>query len=377
MIFCEKLLFLHVPKAAGSSLTQVLLERLPRPTYYTHPEDFYEGRDDGVIHLPGGAHETLAEAGEIIASYGFELSDLGVILGVVRNPYALEVSRYFYLRTANPYDIGYNQALALTSDFETFALKSKPHGWLKRPIESYFTLDGEVPPNMRILRMEHLLEDLNAALETVALPPVENLPATNTSDHGHFIDYYTPRAEKSVFERYRWLFDQGFYQRIDPKQLVGTQTGGMAPSADSTIQSGSMVSPEELAAPLILLAHDASTDVRARIIGALLADVDERTQAEALGALSLSPGLVAALGHNSTDSEKAEVAASLLFGANEEARRQVVAALLHNATTAEKIRAIESVFYSADSAARTEAALALLKGLDEDAMAATTAPPEL
>src|SRR5581483_11606531 len=251
MIFCEKLLFLHVPKAAGSSLTQVLLERLPRPTYYTHPEDFYEGRDDGVIHLPGGAHETLAEAGEIIASYGFELSDLGVILGVVRNPYALEVSRYFYLRTANPYDIGYNQALALTSDFETFALKSKPHGWLKRPIESYFTLDGEVPPNMRILRMEHLLEDLNAALETVALPPVENLPATNTSDHGHFIDYYTPRAEKSVFERYRWLFDQGFYQRIDPKQLVGTQTGGMAPSADSTIQSGSMVSPEELAAPLI------------------------------------------------------------------------------------------------------------------------------
>src|SRR5262245_30368501 len=125
MIFCEKLLFLHVPKAAGSSLARVLLELLPRPTYYVHPDASLSDPDNGVIDVSGGTHENLAEAGEVLARYGFDLASINVILGVVRNPYDMEVSRYSYLRKANAYDIGYNQALALTSDFETFAVKSK------------------------------------------------------------------------------------------------------------------------------------------------------------------------------------------------------------------------------------------------------------
>ncbi len=325
MIFCEKLLFLHVPKAAGSSLAQVLLDRLPRPTYYSHPDSSLADPDNGIVHVPGGSHENLAEAKEIVAEYGFDLEKIPVILGVVRNPYAMEVSRYAYLRTANPYDIGYNQALALTSDFETFAVKSKPHGWLKRPIESYFTLDGEIPPNMHILRLEHLLEDLNPALEAAGLPRVENLPRANTSEHADFRGYYTVRSEQAVFERYRWLFDQGFYDRLDRGELsngdaVRTQSNGGVATKD--------VSPAELAAPLIVLAHGADADTRARIVGALLADLDEAGQAEVFAALALSPALVAAIGYHSEDADKATAAETLLREADDEAKKQVACTLV-------------------------------------------------
>lgn len=219
MIFCKDLLFVHVPKTAGMAVTRFLMRVLPRPVYYSAdaplPDDAAPEVDrEGLIHLSGVRHETLAEARDILSEHGFELEDFPLILAVMRNPYAIEVSRYAYLQKGNRWDRGYNQALALNEDFETFALRSGNHAGDLRPLEAYFTLDGALPPNLRIVRYEHLLPDLQAALEVIGLDRPIELSVVNDSRHDHFRAYYTQKAEEAVYHRYQWAFDQGFFERI-------------------------------------------------------------------------------------------------------------------------------------------------------------------
>ena len=103
MIFTRDVLFIHVPKTGGMALTSYLLDLLPGDKYYTAPEadpTVGGGRDD-VFHLAGARHETLDEAEQTFAPYGFHLSEFPLIIVGARNPYALEVSRYAYLACQN------------------------------------------------------------------------------------------------------------------------------------------------------------------------------------------------------------------------------------------------------------------------------------
>ncbi len=226
MIFSRALAFLHVPKTAGMSLTSYLLENLPKPVYYTGPplgKDFLPG---GVIRLEGARHETLTEAVEILQRHGLDIRTIPVILAVVRNPYAIEVSRYGYLQLGHPWDAGHSQDLALTQDFEVFAKESGYHA-AGRPLEAYYLLDGEVPANLRILRYENLADELAAALREAGVEPRGELPWVNRSTHEHHLRYYTPAAERAVYEKYRWVFDAGLYPRLSPRDLPTRPTVGL------------------------------------------------------------------------------------------------------------------------------------------------------
>jgi hypothetical protein len=214
MLFTKQLLFIHVPKTGGMSIDKCLLATLPRPLYYVRPPHEQPIQDTGVIDIVGNRHLSLPAAREVVSRHGFAVERFPLILAVIRNPYALEVSRYAYLQNGQAWEAGPNQELALTADFETFAVKSSVHGG-SVPIEDYFALDGVIPDNMRIVRFENLAEGVRDALRAAGVEIEVNLPHINQSIHGDFKSYYTAAAEEAVYRRYKWVFDQQFYPRLD------------------------------------------------------------------------------------------------------------------------------------------------------------------
>jgi hypothetical protein len=222
VIFCKDLLFIHIPKTGGMSVSQYLLKLLPKPVYYAQPTPDDNIRDKGILQIPGKRHESLEEARKVVAEYGFEVRNFPLILAILRNPYSLEVSRYAYLRAGHPWDRGPNQQLALMGDFETFAKESFYHGGPSKTIESYLLLDGKLPENLEIVRFEELIEGMEKALRRIGIEGgVADFPWVNRSQHGDHRSYYTEGAEEAVYRRYKWVFDHGFYERMDPSQFSG------------------------------------------------------------------------------------------------------------------------------------------------------------
>lgn len=219
MIFSKDLLFIHIPKTGGMSVSDYLLDVLPKPVYYAHP-DFDESlAARGVHQIKGKRHETLAEARDVVRTHGFHIQDFPAIVAVLRNPYSLEVSRYSYLQAGHPWDRGPNQRLALTEDFGTFAQLSTYHGGATRAIEHYLLLDGALPERLRVLRFETLVDDIKACLQSLGLPAAGEFPWKNRSPHLDYRAYYTGAAEQAVFDRYRWVFDKGYYERMTSEEL--------------------------------------------------------------------------------------------------------------------------------------------------------------
>lgn len=216
MIFSKELVFLHVPKTGGMSTTRYLLQVLPRPIYYSVVRPDARASDAGIHQFSGIRHETLAEARDIVREYGFNILDFPLILAGVRNPYAIELSRYKYMQQGYSWLSGSAQELAMNEDFAAFADKSPFHAGSSRPLESYFLLDGEAPPNLQILRAENLAEDLQVALRRIGIDRAAELPHENESFHGDYRLYYTREAEETVYLKYKWAFEAGLYERFDP-----------------------------------------------------------------------------------------------------------------------------------------------------------------
>ncbi len=223
MLFNRKILFLHVPKTGGMAITKYLLDILERPIYYTHPDHDFALEASGVIQIQGIRHENLEDAQCILRERSFELEQFAAILAVIRNPYDLEVSRFAYLQNNHPWDRGRNQDLALSGDFEYFAKSSTDHGGSQRSIKTYFELDGVAPQNLRILRTEQLESDLKSALFQVGVTSERPLLLDNQSIHDSPEKYYTLQAEEAVYQRYSWLFEQGFYKRMARESLPSTR----------------------------------------------------------------------------------------------------------------------------------------------------------
>lgn len=240
MLFNDKLLFVHVPKTAGTAITQFLIDNLQGPVTLTQQSQLAEASirlpvlvraklrlqeimlglgvwyPRHVTVMAGKRHERLGEARDTLASLGRTLEDFRTIIAVVRNPYDLEVSRYHFQR------LGYHgvrgvahgpaQKLAMEADFETFAIRARYAGRNPAQIEDWYEIDGRRPENLRILRFENLEEDLQDALRDLC-PVAVRLPRVNATEHGPYTTYLTARAEDAIYRKYRWLFDNGFYLR--------------------------------------------------------------------------------------------------------------------------------------------------------------------
>jgi hypothetical protein len=310
MVFNRDVLFLHVPKTGGVSVTNYLLQVLPVPVYYVTKGPVKQAADrEGVSFIAGEAHQTLATARKFLPGHGFELEQFPRILATLRNPYDLTVSYYTYKRTpqveftlldvdAAPgvpasqirstpgrnklqealgdaltklqpgtvarFEPTGNEALVqLGKELHRVAVdRGKPvetwrHGGalyatLKiRPIKSfrnvhlsrhldfpefvqasassgrnhlsrlskYYFLDGEMPANLRILRFERLGDEVRESLQEIGIWGDAEFPWLNRSDHGPYVDYYDADSERLVYDECRWVFDHGYYDRLDPGSL--------------------------------------------------------------------------------------------------------------------------------------------------------------
>ena len=215
MLFNQNLLFLHVPKTGGMAVTQKLLKVLPKPIYYALPAGAKDkvNNPPEIIAVAGKRHGNLQEAQDWLAKYDKNLASFKTIVATVRNPYAIEVSRYFYLRLGHPWDKGKAQEIALDSDFETFAVKSPYFNRKSAEIEKYFLIDGLIPDNLAIIKQEQLDSDLADVLAQLNISLDSPIPKKNGTKHGDYHQYLTPKAEKAIYQRYQWLFDADLYQR--------------------------------------------------------------------------------------------------------------------------------------------------------------------
>ena len=215
MLFNQDLLFLHVPKTGGMAVTQKLLGILPKPIYYALPEGAKNKvhNPPKIIAVVGKRHGNLQQAQDWLKDYDRSLHSFKKIVATIRNPYAMEVSRYFYLRLNRPWDRGKAQTIALNSDFETFALESPYFGRKLSRVEDYFLIDGKMPENMAIIKQEQLDEDLNRVLAELNITIDGSVKRQNGTKHADYREYLTLTAEAAIYRRYQWLFDAGFYTR--------------------------------------------------------------------------------------------------------------------------------------------------------------------
>jgi hypothetical protein len=194
---------------------------------------------DGVVDLDGKRHEILVEARDVVRAHGFELSGFAVIAATLRNPYDLEVSRYTHFH--RPWVAGRggrSWEIAMNEDFTEFARQSRPHRG--KGLEHWFVLDGSIPENMLILRFERLAEDMHQAITRAGIDASVDIPHRNASRHDHFASYYTKEAEEIVYQKYKWAFDQGFYERLDVDDAARTDVryGQKLPLEGPVVQVG-------------------------------------------------------------------------------------------------------------------------------------------
>ena len=115
-----------------------------------------------------------------------------------------------------------NRQLAQNLDFRGFAIEANAN---KRRtflagLYDFYHLDGEMPPNLRIVRFERMAEEVPAALAEIGIRPEAEFPWLNRSNRGAYADYYDRETEAVVYEQARWLFDQGYYERLDVKDAA-------------------------------------------------------------------------------------------------------------------------------------------------------------
>ena len=173
-----KFVFIHVPKAAGSSIESSLQR------YSAVPIRF---EDNGNAVL-ANKHVTAAQ---VRNAYGERWHDY-YSFAVARNPWDRVVSNYFYLR-----QIGHQRVEGIGS----------PGDWVKKdmvwclPVSHYVVADGEVIVDF-LIQYDSLQEGLDQVCDRLDIPRVR-LEKTNRSSHDHYRDYYDGESRERVAELFR------------------------------------------------------------------------------------------------------------------------------------------------------------------------------
>ena len=309
MVYSQDVLFLHVPKTGGVSVTRYLLDVLPPPVTYVSPGHLGYAHRAGFVHIPDAPHKSLPIARGFLRQRDIDLTQFPLIMAVVRNPYDLAVSHYSYQRRETlPYTLldaaeapapgpgpgphrgdprrravaemldalvpgkvarieptGQEKTRVIRAQLYRTAVergqqvtawehdgvlyaapvgrddkRSKTHDLAQRldfkefvvnaadPTEpsflrqvyDFYHLDDRIPPNLRLIRFERLADALREALASVGIVGEAELPWLNRSTHAAYASYYDAESEAAVYEQARWLFDGGFYERLDPAVLT-------------------------------------------------------------------------------------------------------------------------------------------------------------
>lgn len=212
MIYNEDFLFLHYPKTAGKSLTRFFIEAWKRPIEGLISRGQFSDLKDldltDVDLQAGRGHENFVQSSEILREKGKDIEKLRAIFVCIRNPYDLMVSNYFFMRqTYKNNRQKRNFELAATVPFEQYCVRctmASPERWM--------TYRGKIFQTLRIVRFEQLTDDLRQYSTEFGFS-MAYVPHLNATNHKHYLSYITPAAEEAIYKHFRFMFDNGYYQR--------------------------------------------------------------------------------------------------------------------------------------------------------------------
>ena len=176
MIFCKDFLFVHVPKTGGMSVTRWLLNNYMGELFLSVPKNAFDHARNSLAFddiaprltlVEGIRHEKLSDAQAVTAAHGYALEDFETIVGIIRHPYDLERSYFHHLQRPKTIALRKNNndpsmAAAATVDFLEFVETCGFYGKNPSDVEEYFTIDGETPANMKMVRMENFVDELDS-----------------------------------------------------------------------------------------------------------------------------------------------------------------------------------------------------------------------
>jgi chondroitin 4-sulfotransferase 11 len=192
----KKWLFVHVPKAAGTSIKHFLESSSPE----AKTENFN-------LDCMRGQYRTLNKT---IASHKNKYPfDSYFKFAFVRNPWDRAVSAYYYILKIMKG--GYIQPHSMPNYPKGITFKDliKKHHSLNHEVIWHYGLtqsDILCGDNGNLLvdfvgRFESLQEDLNIICDKIGIPQ-QKLPHKNKSNHKHYSDYYDDEAREIVAEKY-------------------------------------------------------------------------------------------------------------------------------------------------------------------------------
>ena len=202
--------FFHIPKTGGSAFGRFLVDALGK-------------RGDVAREVSRVRwHEPIADKRAALGAAEF---DRAVILANVRDPYAVVVSMYFWCRkkvAENHVDLDQypDTRLVAAMDFAQYLdwyVRNEP------PFEHFLADGGDVPANVRLLRLEHLHADADAVLNgELGLGIDIDVPVWNASSHGPPMSYLDDAAIARINEHYAWAFARLYADRRVPAGAAAT-----------------------------------------------------------------------------------------------------------------------------------------------------------
>ncbi len=192
----NSVLFIHYPKAGGFSVDDYLRRCIPDITRRgLHTRHHYARH---IENLTG--HDPLA---------------FDCLLCVVRNPYAVQVSRYHYWH--QEYEQGKRYPHARLAHSLTFNqwLRHERSGHGPYEYHKWYRIGDSDPPNLCIIKLENLADELPKAVAPYASGKLPTIKHLNESNHDDWRKYYDAASKAIVQAKYPYTFTR-FY---DPSEV--------------------------------------------------------------------------------------------------------------------------------------------------------------
>ena len=207
----EKLIFVHIPKNAGTSIKKAF-------NYKSKGEVIKGGVDYGFNEMMvGHKHWTI---GKIKKEYPKEYASYKKF-AIIRNPYERMVSWYAYLKR---YRLG-NDLLntykynSKTNSYEIFETQKAPIDEFKAWVKNPFIIDPRdwllnnqchwIDDTVSLLRLENLNEDLNSFFNKEF-----SIDKKNGTSRYKTESYYDEKTSNIVYDRYKEDFEKFNYKKL-------------------------------------------------------------------------------------------------------------------------------------------------------------------
>ena len=251
MVFNKDVLFIHLGKTGGMSVTDYLCNTLEPPVYHVLPQSHLEkSKPLGYEQMiPGNRHGSLSVAQEIIAPYNLKLADFKMIFVVVRNPFDLHFSYFKHLKkphvfkrlSENPKHK--NLLDTAMGDYDTFAQKDFVH--YNGMLTAFFEIDGKRPVNLQIGKFEELATKVPELVRPYAVNDYPFPHRNKSSDNSVQPQKLSDKAIAAIKHKYYYIF-QHFYPELlaetegnrtleTPKKSKYLFVGGCARSGTSIL----------------------------------------------------------------------------------------------------------------------------------------------